>query len=102
MAAIRPAISDRSPVMTRCTPALAPSPRILVMMSVSRPPDSSPSQGVNPPHGALLAEAGEPALGQQVLTPADLVPEPGDQADRPLGLGPGHHRPAVGQGGQRE
>ena len=119
MAAIRPASSDRSPVITRWIPALAPSARIRVITSVRVPPLGSPSVVVKPSHRSsstrmcgsrsagraaarCSAIAGEAARREQVLPPGQLGGQPGQQPRRPLVLGAGDHRAAVRQLGERQ
>ena len=119
MAAIRPASSDRSPVITRWIPALAPSARIRVITSVSAPPPASPSVVVKPSHrssstrtcgsrplsrdgGALLGDPGEAAGGEQVLPPGQFGGQPGQQPGGAFVLGTGDHRAAVRQIGERQ
>ena len=51
---------------------------------------------------ALLADVGVPLLGQGLLPLRELLLQEGDQAVHPVGLGPRHDRPDVGEGHQRE
>ena len=50
----------------------------------------------------LFGDVSEPARGEQFLPPFQLGAEPGDQPGGSFGLGPGDHRAAVRQVGQRQ
>ena len=52
--------------------------------------------------GALLGDVREPAVGEQFLPPAHLVPQPPEQPDRALRLGAADDGAAVRQVGERQ